>query len=183
MSGAWWERPDMTGVAEVIAAARHMCVYLGHVDGKAFVDEQGRTTEVPMVLVQAHEGPWAIYPDPASILGWIAEQIDLDPDGGFTTIAGTAGWLGAGDLEADQIISNLIESSELPVDVHLSRPFVSTNRASAQPLSGEDGFRNAVLLAAQDFPFDVATALRITARQSGQQPSSSAPDTSRRHQS
>jgi hypothetical protein len=105
----------MTRLADVAQAAKQAGVYLEH-------REDGHVKDVPTVVVQAHGGPWIVYPDPATILGWVAEQIERHPDGRITVLDGTTGWLGTGDLEPEQIIANLTESRELPTDLWMHDP-------------------------------------------------------------
>jgi hypothetical protein len=95
-------------------------------DGHVENSEGHGVDDVPMVVVQAHGGPWITYPDPVTILGWIAEQIEHHNNCEITILDGTTGWLGTGDLEPDQIIANLIESSELPTDAWMNDPPVPT---------------------------------------------------------
>jgi hypothetical protein len=108
----------MTSAAEVAAAARAAGVYLETVEGDDGLE---------LVVVEAHGGPWLVYLDPDSILGWVAYQAEAD-GGGWWTIPETGGMLGAGDLEPDRIIANLLEASELPTDLYHRQSFVSTAR-------------------------------------------------------
>ncbi|MFZ5871924.1 MAG: hypothetical protein ACOYXW_15540 [Actinomycetota bacterium] len=74
------------------------------------------------VLVHAHHATWALYLDPDTILGWIAVRLDADGD----EITGTAGWLGASDLEPETIVANLLDRDELPTDLWHRQPPVPT---------------------------------------------------------
>ncbi|WP_433185693.1 hypothetical protein [Actinoallomurus sp. CA-150999] len=80
-----------------------------------------------MVLVDVHGSPWIIHPDPEGILGWLTAQIDLHEDGDFAILTVTYGWLGAGDLEPDRLIANLIEADWLPTNIWMTE-HVSTRR-------------------------------------------------------
>lgn len=122
----------MTSASAIAEAARRAGVLLGYQPDVELTDDQtGNLISLPVVQIQAHGGPWVIHPDPHSVLGWIAAQIDLADDGSFATLEGTYGWLGAGDLEPDQIITNLLEAHRLPVDIWMSE-YVSTSRRRAQ---------------------------------------------------
>jgi hypothetical protein len=123
----WWEDPGMTRPADVAEAAKKAGVYLDlREDGHVEDGQRHGVEDVPMVVVRAHGGPWILYPDPATILGWVAEQIEYQPNGDITVLDGTTGWVGTGDLAPDQIIANLVESSELPTDLWMNDPPVST---------------------------------------------------------
>lgn len=78
------------------------------------------------VVVLAHQATWARYIDPDTILGWIAVRID---DRG-QEITGTAGWLGASDLEPETIVANLLDRHELPTDLRHRQPPVPTRHAN-----------------------------------------------------
>jgi hypothetical protein len=121
----WWTEPGMTSPEAVRAAAEAADVLLGT------VDEQIDGGEVPAVIVDAHGGPWVIYPDPFTILGWVAEQVEVDENGDVFELPDTLGWLGSGDLEADRIVSNLLEADELPTDLYHREPPVSTHRTAS----------------------------------------------------
>ena len=125
----WWTEPEMTKAGAVKAAAAAAGVLLEAFDGQ--IDD----LDVPMVAVEAHGGLWLIYPDPFTILGWVAEQAKIDDTGDFVGIDGTVGWLGAGDLEADRIVANLLEADELPTDLYHREPAVSTRRAGQEAKS------------------------------------------------
>ena len=151
----------MTRLADVAQAAKQAGVYLEH-------REDGHVKDVPTVVVQAHGGPWIVYPDPATILGWVAEQIEYQPNGDITVLDGTTGWVGAGDLPPEQMIANLVESSELPTDLWMNDPPVSTAHLKPDHLGGQaheaDPTRTAQELtpgelADEGFPLSVADAL------------------------
>jgi hypothetical protein len=117
----------MTLPSDVVEAAKRAEVFLDLYDDGHVEDGTGHGVEdVPMVVVRAHGGPWIIYPDPVTILGWVAEQVERHGNGEITVLGGTLGWLGCGDLDPDQIIANLTESSELPTDASMNDPPVST---------------------------------------------------------
>jgi len=118
----WWTESDATSAEAVRVAAESAGVLIDAFDGE--IDD----VEVPMVLVQAHEGPWIIYPDPFTIVGWIAEQAEKDETGGISGIAGTAGMLGCSDLEPERIVGNLLNSDELFTDIYHRQAPVSTKR-------------------------------------------------------
>ena len=124
MKKIWWTDPKMTQAGAVKDAAAAAGVLLEYFDGEI------EDLSVPMVAVEAHGGPWLIYPDPFTILGWVAEQAEIDETGDFVGIDGTIGWLGSGDLEADRIVGNLLAADELPTDLYHREPFVSTHRAT-----------------------------------------------------
>jgi hypothetical protein len=88
-----------------------------------------------LVVVAAHGGLWALYRDPHSVLGWVAARAAV-PDwvslGGQVRVESqSAGWLGAADLEPERIVGNLLDCDGLPVDLHLSEPFLSIRRHNA----------------------------------------------------
>ena len=97
----WWEDPGMTRSADIAEAAMKAGVYL---DLREHSHQGQSVGDVPMVVVRAHGGPWILYPDPAMILGWVAEQIEYQPNGDITVLDGTTGWLGTGDLDIDAIL-------------------------------------------------------------------------------
>lgn len=104
----------MTSAETIARAAGGAHVLIEHRPEVELVHESGHAIDVPVVLVDAHGGPWVIHPDPRGILGWLAAQIDLHQDGGFAILADTYGWLGAGDLEPDRLVANLTEADRLP---------------------------------------------------------------------
>jgi hypothetical protein len=66
------------------------------------------------VFVTAHHALWGVLHDEDTIPGWIAFRCDNTQ----REIPGTAGWLGASDLDADQILDNLLSKAELPADLY-----------------------------------------------------------------
>jgi hypothetical protein len=68
-----------------------------------------------LVVVRVHGGPWLVYLDPESTCGWVAYRAEATEDG-WSTIPGTGGILGAGDLAPRQIISGLLQVREVPTD-------------------------------------------------------------------
>lgn len=74
------------------------------------------------VLVAAHDGTWPVHRDRESVLGWVAAR--LDPHG--WPVPGTLGWLGAPDLPATAVVRALLDSTELPTDLHGVEPPVPT---------------------------------------------------------
>jgi hypothetical protein len=115
---------DRTSLQEVARAAIAAGVYVETLDA-AYDDFP------PAVVVNAHGGPWLVYLDPDTVLGWVAYQAimgDLD----YSEIDGTGGWLGPSDLEADRVVANLLEADELPTDLYGREPRVSTKRTLAR---------------------------------------------------
>jgi hypothetical protein len=166
----WWEGPGMTRPADVVEAAKRAAVFLDLQDDSHVENGKGHGLgDVPVVVVQAHGGPWIIYPDPLTILGWVAEQIERHDKGEITVLDGTTGWLGVGDLEPDQIIANLIESNKLPTDAWMNDPPVSTrhlkpDRPAEQPTPQAEAShlgqaRTPTELAADDFPISLGDLL------------------------
>lgn len=114
----WWTEPGMTSPDAVRDAAAAAGVLLGT------VDDTMDGLEVLVVIVEAHDVPWLIYPHPLSILGWVAEQVEIeDETRDVFEIEGALGWLGSGDLAADHIVANLLNA-----DQH-QESTVSTHRA------------------------------------------------------
>jgi hypothetical protein len=73
----WWEDPGMTRPTDIVEAAKRAEIFLDlHDDGYVEDGKEHGVEDVPMVVVQALSGPWIIYPDPVTILGWVAEQIN-----------------------------------------------------------------------------------------------------------
>ena len=159
----------MTRPADIAEAAKRAGIYLEHRENGYVEDGQGHGVEgVPMIVVQAHGGPWILYPDPATILGWVAEQIERHHDGRITVLDGTTGWLGTGDLEPEQIIANLVESSELPTDLWMNDPPVPTTHLKPDHPGEQTDEANPTRtareltpgeLADEGFPLSVADAL------------------------
>ncbi len=121
----WWDAPGVTTSAQVEWVARVRGVLRGSFTGRyTLVD--GGTVEVPMVLVDVHGHPWAVYPSPDSDLGWCAASIE--PGGAVSTRPGADGWLGVRDLEADRIVANLLDD-ELPAELYERGPTVALRLA------------------------------------------------------
>jgi hypothetical protein len=161
----------MTPPTDVVEAAKRAEVFLDLHDDGYVEDGKGHGVEdVPMVVVQAHGGPWIINPDPVTILGWVAEQIERHDNGDITVLDATTGWLGTGDLEPDQIIANLIESNELLTDAWMNDPPISTrhlkpDRPAGRPTPQADAShlaqaRTPAGLAADDFPISMLATER-----------------------
>jgi hypothetical protein len=122
----------MTSAEAIARAADDARVLIEHRPEVELVDESGHAIDVPVVLVNAHGGPWVIHPDPRAILGWLAAQIDLHEDG-FTILPGTYGWLGAGDVEPDRLIANLTEADRLPTNIWMTDHTPTRHRAITGP--------------------------------------------------
>lgn len=118
----WWAEPGMTSPEAIRDAAEDAGILLATVDGGLFE---------PVVIVDAHGGPWAIFPDPSTIPGWVADQVEIDKFGDVFEVPDTLGWLGSGDLEADRIVGNLLEADELPTDLRHRESTVSTRRVAS----------------------------------------------------
>lgn len=122
----------MTSAEDIARAADGARVLIDYRPQVELADDSGHTVDVPVVLVDAHGGPWVIHPDPNGVLGWLAAQIDLHMGGGFATVTGTYGWLGAGDLGSDRLIANLIEADRLPTNIRMT-DHVSTRHRTRAP--------------------------------------------------
>jgi hypothetical protein len=96
----------MTSQPEVAAAVVAAGVYEATAHGDDGLE---------LVVVRVHGGPWLVYLDPESTCGWVAYRAEATEDG-WSTIPGTGGILGAGDLAPRQIISGLLQVREVPTD-------------------------------------------------------------------
>jgi hypothetical protein len=103
---------EPTDVHDVECAARELGIWV----------DTDRCDPNGAVLVSAHHALWAVLHDEDSILGWIAVRLDNRQ----REIPGTAGWLGASDLEPEQILANLLSKAELPTDLYGRQPPVPT---------------------------------------------------------
>jgi hypothetical protein len=114
-----------TPIGEVEVAARAAGVYAATLQEQFVVFGE----PVPCVVMVAHGGPWLLYVDPGSVLGWVAEQAIGQDDGSYVPMVPvTAGWLGASDLEAERVVANLLDAEELPTDLFRRQPPISTRR-------------------------------------------------------
>jgi len=121
----WWDEPGMTTPAQVEWVARIRGVLRGAFTGTYDLADGG-TVAVPIVLVDVHGSPWAVYPSPDSDLGWCAARVE--PGGVVDTRPGADGWLGVGDLEADRIVTNVLDD-ELPAELYERGPAVALRLA------------------------------------------------------
>ena len=58
--------------------------------------------------------------------------------GEWSSIPGTDGWLGAGDLEPERIVANLLKAQELPTDLYGRDGRVPARRGSPVSIAGAD---------------------------------------------
>jgi hypothetical protein len=103
-----------TTLDEVEAAARRRGVWVD--------TDAGESGGEGAILVIAHQALWALVHNPAPVIGWVAVRLDRHQ----YEIPGTAGWLGAADCDADQILANLLDHDQLPTDLFGRQPPVPT---------------------------------------------------------
>jgi hypothetical protein len=90
--------------------------------------------DLEMVVIQAHGRPWLLDLDPDSACGRVVYQAEATSDG-WCTIPGTGGILGAGDLEPDRIIANLLRIREFD---RSEEPVSTAERARRSAAVGAD---------------------------------------------
>lgn len=94
---------------QIAEAAADRALLIGHDPGEA-------------VVVSARSALWRVFCDHDPLLGWWAGRVDRDR----RLLTEETGWLGAIDLEPDQIIDNLLSRPRLPTDLIGHKPWMET---------------------------------------------------------